>query len=286
MSPKNANGSDGEYRLGLTFHRTFSLSRSAVSQILQVAAMVELKGSKKLDLKSITEFASLGSIYIEAMPRYARGSGLLNSKGFLTEFGKLANKFDGLLDQSGTQWIMHYHLSAPHGPGARFWNEVVSKRFYTGSVFSADDLVEQIGNFIWQTENKILSERAVRSTATVFVGTYTKPEGLGKLRLLEATDNGRYRVREPASAPIWAIGYALLDFWEAHFSGRLSVGLDTLQESGFPGLFFMGKADLDEALQVLQEARYLDIHRTAPPYQVVLLRQDREFLLQKLYGTN
>ncbi|MBU2496185.1 MAG: DUF4007 family protein [Candidatus Omnitrophica bacterium] len=286
MPTKNTNGSDGKHRLGLTFHRTFSLSRSAVSQILQVAEKIELQGSKKLDLKSITEFASLGSIYIEAMPRYARGSGLLNSKGFLTELGRLANKYDSLLDQSGTQWLMHYHLSAPHGPGAPFWHEVVSNRFYPGSVFSADDLVEQIGNFIWETENKILSERAVRSTVTVFLGTYTKPEGLGKLRMLEDTDSGRYRVREPAPPPNWAVGYALLDFWEAHYSGRLSVGLDTLQESGFPGLFFMGKADLDEALQVLQEAHYLELHRTAPPYQVVLLRQDREFLLHKLYGTN
>jgi hypothetical protein len=275
-------------RLGTIFHETFPLSRQSLFQIIKaIDNNPSIANMRQTERESLfQQQTSLGTRYIKAMPRYALGCGFINSHYVLSALGKYTLSHDSLLDQTGTQWLMHYHLSAPHGPGAPFWHEVVSKRFYPGSVFSADDLVEQIGNFIWQTENKILSERAVRSTATVFTGTYTKPEGLGKLRLLEATESGRYRVREPAPAPVWAIGYALLDFWESHYSGRLSVGVDTLQESGFPGLFFMGKADLDEALQVLQEARYVELHRTAPPYQVVLLRQDREFLLKKLYGTN
>jgi hypothetical protein len=109
---------------------------------------------------------------------------------------------------------------------------------------------------------------------------------LGKLHILEATESGRYHVRDITLAPVWAIGYALLDFWEAQYAGRITVGLDTLQESGFPGLFMLGKNELVEVLQILQEARYLELHRSAPPYQVVLLRQDREFLLQQIYGTN
>lgn len=275
-------------RLGTIFHESFPLSRQSIFQIVKaIADIPNISSIRQSEREKLfQEKTSLGTRYIKAMPRYALGCGIIDSKYQLLPLGKSILVYDQLLDQTGTQWLMHYHLSAPHRPGPQFWSEIVSKRFYPGSVFSADDIVEQIGNFIWQTENKILSERAVRSTATVFLGTYTKPEGLGKLRLLEATDSGRYRVPEPAPAPVWAIGYALLDFWDAHYSGRLSIGLDTLQESFFPGLFFMGKADLDEMLQVLQEARYLELHRTAPPYQVVLLRQDREFLLQKLYGTN
>ncbi len=286
MSQLSSDIADDKKRLGLTFHRTFSLMRSAVSQIIRAAEKVELNGGKKLDLKSIKELSSLGSIYVEAMPRYARGAGLLNSLNFLTQFGKYAAKYDPLLDQPGTQWLMHYHLSAQQGPGAPFWNDVASKRFYPGSTFSAEDIVEQIGNFIWKLEDKPPTERAVRSTVTIFLGTYTKPEGLGKLRLLEVLASGRYRVCEPGPAPVWAVGYALLDFWDAYYPGRISIGLDTLQESGFPQLFMLGKSDLDDVLQTLQEARYVEIHRTAPPYQVVLLRQDREPLLEKLYGAN
>ena len=240
------------YRLGTIFHETFSLSRQSLFQIIRVIdsnpGIVNMPQTERESL--LQQQTSLGTRYIKAMPRYALGCGFINFHYMLSTLGKYALTYDNLLDQAGTQWLMHYHLNAPHGPGAPFWHEVVSKRFYLGSVFSADDLVEQIGNFIWQTENKILSERAVRSTATVFPGTYTKTEGLGKLRLLEATDSGRYRVREPAPAPVWAIGYALLDFWEAHYPGRIIDRIRHLARERLLRFFFMGKADLDEALQV------------------------------------
>jgi len=286
MSDTHSERPDDKKRLGLTFHRTFSLMRSAVSQIIRAADEVELSGKEKLDLKTIKELSSLGSIYIEAMPRYARGSGLLNQKNFLTKFGKYAVKYDPLLDQSGTQWLMHYHLSAPQGPGALFWSELISKRFYPGSVFTADEIVDQIGNFIWEIENKPPSERAVRSTATILLGTYIKLECLGKLQLLELMDSGRYRVCEPTPAPVWAVGYALIDFWEAFYAGRVGIGFDILQGSEFPKLFMMGKSELDDVLQALQEIRYVEVHKTAPPHQVLLLRQDRDTLLKKLYGAD
>ncbi|MBN2257972.1 MAG: DUF4007 family protein, partial [Anaerolineaceae bacterium] len=199
-------------RLGTVFHETFPLSRQSLFQIINVTnESTCIENMRQTEREGLfQQQTSLGTRYIKAMPRYALGCGFINSNYRLSNFGKYALKHDNLLDQIGTQWLMHYHLSAPHGPGALFWHEIVSKRFYSGCIFSADDLVEQIGNYIWQTEKKKLSQRSVRSTATVFVGTYTKPEGLGKLRFLEATDNCRYRVREPAPAPIWAIGYALI----------------------------------------------------------------------------
>lgn len=272
--------------LGFTFHRTFSLVRSAVSQVVRIAQQADNDGLKKLHNKKISELTSLGTIYIEAMPRYAKGIGLLNDKNLLTFLGKYVAQKDLHLDQNNTQWLMHYHLSAPQGPGPIFWNQVVSKFFYPGNVFSNEDVVEFIGNFIWQTENKVLSKRAVQSTATVLLGTYTKPEGLGRLRILETTDSGRFRVQTPALPTAWAVVYALLDFWDAHYPRRISVSLDTLKDSNFIKLFLMTKSDLDDVLQSMQEIRYVEIHRVAPPYQVVLLRQDREPILDRLYGSN
>ena len=275
-------------RLGITFHRTFSLVRPALSQVLEVAVnTAELEGKNvKLTRSRIQASTSLGTIYVEAMPRYCYGAGLLNQKYLPTDFGFFANKYDRLLELTGTQWIMHYHLSSSSGTGPAFWNDLVSNRFYTGSTFSRDDIIEQIGNFVWRKENKILNKSDVAATATVFLGTYTKPEGFGKLRILETTESGRYRVCEGTPAPAWAVGYALLDFWEAHYPGRLSVGLDTLHESSFAKLFLIGKSDLENVLQMLQEARHLEVHRSAPPYQVLLLRQDKEPLLKRLYGAD
>lgn len=266
-------------RLSLTFHRTFSLSRTAISDILLVTS------STPLSRKTLSTGTKLGSIYLEAMPRYGIGSGLLQPGIFQTEFGNYAKKFDPLLDQTSTQWLMHYHLSAPQGPGPAFWHALISTLFYAGAYFKAEDIADAIGNFVWQSENRTLASRSVQSTATIFLGTYTKPEGLNKLRLLETTESGRYRVCEPTPAPTWAIAYALVDFWMANYPKRLGIGIDVLLDSSFPKLFLIGRKRLVEVLEAMQEIGYVQLHRTAPPHQVVLIRQDTEGLLNKLYGT-
>jgi len=275
-------------RIPIAFHETLSLSRKSISEIARVVSSdmnqdVEKKEGKR---KVFEEKTDLGNNYVKAMPVYAMGCGLISRNYVFSPFGRFALLHDSNFDLISTQWMMHYHMSAPQGPGPIFWNQVVSKFFYPGNVFAGEDIVEFIGNFIWETENRILSEKAVKSTATIFLGTYTKPEGLGKLRILETTDSGRFRVQTPTLPSPWVIAYALLDFWEAHYPGRIGISLDTLKDSGFVKLFLMAKSDLDEALQNMQEIRYVEIHRAAPPYQVVLLRQDREPILEKLYGSN
>jgi hypothetical protein len=275
---------DREKRLGVTFHRSFALNRSAIRQVLKIAFEANQGGKSKVSQNDVRENSELGSIYIEAIPRWAWGAGLLAQNKSILPFGKYAYLYDPLLEQTGTQWLIHYHLSASHGPGPAFWNEIISNMFYKGNIFSSEDLVERIGNFIWKTENKIQAKRGVQSTATVFLGTYIKPDGLSKLHFLEETNSGRYRVCDPTKAPIWAIGCAFLDFWEANYPGRIGVGLDTLQESGLLQLFSLGKSEFIQILQSLQEVGYVEIHRSVPPHQVILLRQDQEGLLQKLYG--
>jgi hypothetical protein len=281
MEPSNKNENP---RLGITFHRTFSLNRPAIGQILRIQN--DRKATGGISRKELNEKSNLGSIYLESMPRWAWGSGLLNYDKSSSKFGSYSYQFDPLTEQLGTQWLMHYFLSAPQGPGPSFWHEAVIRLFFTGNIFTGEDLVEAIGNHIWQTENRILAKRGVQSTATVFLGTYLKPEGLNKIHILETTDSGRYRVCEPAPAPIWAIGCALVDYWLANYPDRLGISLDTLADSSFLKIFLMGKSRLMEVLQAMQEAGYVEIHRTAPPYQIVLVRQDTEGLLKKLYGTD
>ncbi|MDD2942827.1 MAG: DUF4007 family protein [bacterium] len=278
----------GSDRLGTVFHESFSLSRQSITQIIktvnQYSKFSNLSQSERE--KIFQGQTSLGTRYIKAMPRYAIGTGMIDTRYMLRPLGKFAFNSDQLLDHIGTIWLMHYHLSAPHGPGPTFWNDLVVNRFFTNSIFSGDEISEQIGNFIWKTENKILSERSVRSTATIFLGSYTKPEGLGKLRILEITGSGRYQVRNAIPAPIWAVGYALLDYWQSHYPGRITIGLDTLHDSEFMKLFMLGKADLEAVLLALQEAKYIEFYRSVQPYQIVLLRQDSEPLLKRLYGAN
>lgn len=284
MTQKTKADQVKQIKLGLTFHRTFGLVRSAISQILKIARQIETQGGEKLERQTIQKMSSLGSIYVEAMPRYARGSGLIQHSNFLTLFGNYVVENDLLLEQTGTQWIMHYYLSVSHGPGASFWNNVIANLFYLGSKFSYDELTMQIGNYVWEIDNIPPKERSIKNTASAFISTYTKERGLQKLAFLTSLKNETYKVNAPIKPPISAIGYALIDFWENHYARRLGVGLDTLLESEWAKIFMLSKSELEEALHMLQEAHYVDIHRTAPPYQVFLLRTDREPLLQNLYG--
>ena len=61
--------------MSLTFHRTFSLSRSSVSKVVQLA--LNHPGFRQTDLAESTD---LGTVYQEAMPRYAVRSGTSRAK--------------------------------------------------------------------------------------------------------------------------------------------------------------------------------------------------------------
>lgn len=275
-------------RLGLTFHRTFSLIRPALTQVLQLAAGTnraegEIEGIERRMLRDLT---NLGTIYVEAIPRYCYGSGLLNRQYALTAFGKFAHQHDSLLEQEGTQWLIHYHLSAPQGPGPAFWHELVMTRFRSGNEFTTSEIAEQIGQFFQRTEGEPLAERSARSTATVFIGTYTKPDGLGNLKILQGIGEDRYRVNDDLDPPsAWAVAYAILDCWEARFQGRKTINLDELtDENGVSNLFMIGAGKIATVLQKMQMEGFVDLFRVAPPYQVVLLRPDTKAILEKLYA--
>lgn len=276
-------------RLGITFHRTFAMVRPAISRVLELAAesASKIDAAEALTKASIRENSHLGTIYVEAMPRYAYGSGLLGNGNRLTSFGEQTYKFDPLLDKTSTQWLMHYFLSAPQGPGPAFWHELVGTRFRVMDEFTGAELAEQIREFVKQTEGKALTERSARSTATVFLGTYTKSDALGRLGIIENIGGDRYRVLDPDPPPLSVFGIALLDYWNAHFGDRMTINLDALYgERSLGGLFMISPGRVNRYLSELEEDRIVEVYRISPPYTVVLLRQDSDALYQKLYAIN
>jgi hypothetical protein len=278
---------ESKIRLRTVFHESFSLSRDSLRQIMIIisAHTEEFHSMSAADKENLyRDMTQLGTRYVKAMPRFAVGTGLIDTMHNFTDFGWYAYGNDQELQQPGTQWLMHYFLSAPHGPGPAFWHELVVTRFRTGDEFTTEEIAAQIGEFVAANEGKQLAARSARSTATVFLGTYTKEEGLGRLGILQSIGANRYRVQEPDLPPTWAFAYALLDYWHAQFGNLLTVNMDTLYgERGLTSLFLCGAGRLNMILRTMQSEGYVDIYRVAPPYQVVLLRQDREPLLQKLY---
>lgn len=263
--------------MGLTFHRTFSLSRSSITKILQVA--YNKPGFKNSDLGKLTD---LGTIYQEAMPRYAKRAGLLDEKNRLTLFGRFVTEFDPQMEKLGTQWMLHYHLSAPHSPTA-FWHYLVTQWFIPGNTFTAEQLVEDLNRFLYNNTGKSPVPRSVCSTITIFTGTYLKSDGLKRLGLLEETEKGTYSVPWVTPPPVWALGYALAEYWQTHYGDRLTINLDDITGKNFAGLFLLGEEGLTRLLIELKREGMIDLYRIAHPYQVVLLQPNLESVLERIY---
>jgi hypothetical protein len=263
--------------MSLTFHRTFCLSRASVEKVIRLAQ--HHPGFSQEDLASITD---LGTVYQEAMPRYAFRTGLLDKRKQLTILGRFVVQHDPGLEKPATQWMLHYHLAAPHGPTA-FWHYLVRKCFLTGNTFTDNDLVADLTKFLQETAGKVLTWRSIRSTATVFIGTYLKADGLKRLGLLEETAANTYRVLLPQAPPPWALGYALAEYWSAHYGGRLTINLEDLIYGDFAAVFLLGEERFMQLLLQLKQEGMIDLYRISRPYQVVLLQPSLEYALQKMY---
>ncbi len=274
-------------KLGTMFHETFSLSRESLRQVLSV--VIENKSvnfssqEKRFDV--LRQNTNLGTNYVKAMPKYAKGAGLLDESFEVSLFGTMAYKKDSVMSLAGTLWLIHYHLTVLEGLGPLFWNELVTNNFRSGNEFGKDSIEKQIKDFYERTEGESLANRSASSTATIFLGTYTKLDGLGGLNLLLQTQQNKYRVNDDLdSPPTWAVAYAIIDFWMKNFPDLQTINLDELTEgNSVANIFMIGAGKVANVLQKMQVEGFVDLYRVAPPYQVVLLRPDLKAILEKLY---
>lgn len=272
-----------------TFHRTFALSRDQIRQLLAAAAKVEKTVSANrscLTSDIIHSETQLGTVQVEAMPRYARACGLLDERLCLTSLGRIVQDRDPLQETRTTQWLMHYYISSPHGLGPQFWTQAVTSLFRFGDEISHSQVARHIARTVAETEKRELSDRDARSTATIFLGAYTSPKALASLRILEELGDGRYLVQDPTPPSIWVFALALLDYWKTRYGlERRTINLDDLYvEGGLGDVFMMGGGRVNSHLHRLQEEGIVQIYSVAPPYQVVLLQRDAQFLLDRLYA--
>ncbi len=214
------------------------------------------------------------------MPRYAFGCGFLDGETYhLTELGRFAHEHDPNLNHPSTLWLMHYHLSAPAGPGPAFWHFLVSQKLLPGSYLERSELIEAVQNFVRDSEGKALVDRSARSVVSIFTGSYIKSDGLGSLRILEEAESG-YRVLEPEPPNEWVIGYALAHYWESVWPQFRQVALGELsQPGGFASLFLLSTYQLNSRLRELQRKGLLELVQIAPPHQILRLwRSSLDFL--------
>lgn len=253
-------------------------------QLIDVAA----QNNGRISQSALRKHTSLGTNYIKAMPRYGVGCGIF-SRSELTPFGQVLLQHDPALALGTTQWLMHYHMSAPHGPGPCFWHHLVTRFLRICSRLRSTDVASEIGRMIREEEGNEPNPRTMARTATVFLRSYTNPDGLSQLRLMQEVERGLYLVTDPSAVPVWVVGFALVDYWEHQWGDRITVDLAVLFEpGGLSSIFFLGSEAVNELLETLQREKLIDIYRVAPPYQVV--RQwgpdARQMCLERAYAAS
>ena len=211
---------------------------------------------------------------------------MLDSDYQLSPFGMLVLKSDPLMELKSTQWLIHYFMSAPSGPGPLYWHRVVSKRLRPGEVFAIAEIENDIVDVEKEFKGRALSKRSVMSARAAFTSTYLNDDGLSALSILTSPDKGRYLVQEPDPPSPWVFGLALLDYWRAAYGeNRLTINLDDLSAPGALGdIFLIGGGRINRYLARLQDEGLVEVYRLAPPYQVVLRQTDPAPLLEKLYA--
>jgi hypothetical protein len=258
-----------DYLSGLSFHRSFPLRRAAISEILRLCHQQSEKG-KSLNCKTIYRLTNLGTIQAQAYPRYAYRAGLISSDGLLTVFGKATSSYDMFLSTLSTHWLMHYHLSALQGTGPWFWHYLVTRVLKPGHEISGHHLAQELAHALREHGGSRLRERTIRTTATVFIGSYAKPEGLSALRLLQQVGKDRYVVRQPEPVPLWVFAYALVDTWMQVWQERVTMNLASLFEpGGLSSIFFLDESSVDQLVASLAREGLIDLYRVVPPYQLV-----------------
>jgi hypothetical protein len=274
-------------RLKTVFHEKLPLSRESIHQVL-----TELVPNRDEEIfpslfDFLRESTKLGTNYVKSMPRYSFGAGLLDNTNNLTLFGQAANEKDPLLELPHTQWLMHYYLSAPYGPGPLFWHEIVTQRFRSGDKITTDDIAAQIAEIYQREEGKPLAKRSARATATIFLGAYTKSDGLGNLGIIKETGDSEYLILEPSHPPMWTIACSLVSFWQILYSDMATVHLNNIFTEGFfTSIFMISQGNFNRTLETLQREGVLEVFLVAPPYQVALLHRDLYYYLERMYGNN
>lgn len=271
-------------RIGLSFHESFTLNVPAVSKILNLS----LANEGRIDSTIIENQTSLGPNYVKSMPKYARATGLMEMGSFkLTPLGEVVCVHDPNLTNPTTLWAMHYHLSAPNGPGPVFWANLITNYLVFGKEVSRFEVAQEISRSRMSQDNKpAIKERTAQSTATVFLGTYTKSDALGQLGLIRAISerNGYSRISESQSPPSSIVAFALADHWERCYGEQQTVSLNELaRDDGFARVMWINYQQFDEILMDLKRKNIVDLYRIAQPYQVARLWSNKTELLNALY---
>lgn len=273
-----ADGDAGAMKLGTSFHRTFALRRDTLRQVLLSSIQCDAA------YRTLRKTTSLGTIQIESARRYGFGTGLWDDGGSVSALGVVVARHDPGMSLAGTQWLLHYGLCTPRGHGPEFWNRCVRRCLRPEQTLAVEDVQRTIARYLADEEGRSVAPDTIRSTATIFLGSYAKVDGLSALRLVEGPDGGQFRVAEPVPMPENVYAYAVCHYWESVLGGAVTVNLSDIGGgSELSSILLLSAGAANRMLRGLQGMGIVEVHRTAPPYQVVRCWRSAEDMLDRVY---
>jgi hypothetical protein len=279
-------------RLGMAFHETFRFERVRMRTVLEYARH---HGSFTIPQLLDDDECELGTNMKKAFPRWGVGAGLLcvRQDGYtLTQLGSAVVERDPMMSWPESQWLIHYHLSAPHGPGPFAWHRAFSNLCRFGRSVTRRTFEQWMSEAIAELEGKTPRPNTTAQAAGVFLGTYLSHSGLGALGLIEEVEDAAgfntMRASQTESVPPEVVGYAVVDTWSANWHSQETVSLARLSEAdGVSPALCLGENSFSTALDELQRRGYLHLFRVAPPFQAARRWSDpssmKATLLQEIY---
>jgi len=198
----------------------------------------------------------------------------------------MAIEKDHFLSSAKTEWLIHYHMCAPHCAGPGFWGDIVRKHFIAlGEPLDFELIVQDINTYITEFENKEINYNTVKSSANIFLKAYSELDGLGGLEILREEQPQTYLVGTPVEIPWRVMAYVLADFWEANWGPTLSVPHAQLNGNDGPAvLMLLNSGQMGQLLKPMQEAGLVEVNRVTRPWTVVRKWPSKDALLEAVYA--
>lgn len=281
-------------RLPIAFHETFKIEFSNIKSIIEYINNFSNDNGRPITNKELLSSGIIGKNKIKSFVPYSRGTGLINFGDLtLTTFGQHVLRTQSLFDIN-TIWLCHYFMSAPQGPGPLFWSKAVNDYFISGKYFHSSDISEIISEIYFTDNEKMISESTLASTISIFLNSYLLSENdvlvgssdnFGKLNLITAYPGNDPTIEvtgQPMRDP-FVFAVALSHYWQTVHPNMASLNISDITDSDLARIFFLSPAQAETLLEELRYEGFVEIHRTAPPYQV-MLRKTGDWALEQLYG--
>lgn len=223
----------------LRFHQGFALNRERLAKMVQCIA----DGQETSD-KSIGTQIGVNPYMIEGLRGWLYKTGLgggTSKQHFLSPFGALVAQYDPDLRQPGTLWLLHYYLSSQHEERAEVWYRCFNEFLDPGKQFTGDELQSYVTRILQDTPT---NKNGIASDTNELLKMYTKPTGLGELRLIAPVDAKTYTTGSPATPDPYIVGFVLFDSWPRRFGTADTIRLSQLvTEPEMPGRIFVAGRD-------------------------------------------